>query len=189
MAELNETVTSKMKGDMGLFERIKLYIPGYKGYKEKNLRRDADRAVRAELSRAIQGSKMDLCEIQKGVLNDFDMMMDVERIRTKVDRYDVDVKKAVNGYSGFHDSVKILEKDLDRVMEWDAKILEDIHALREATENILDAVDEGTIQRKDLRKYERCVDDMIEAYNEREAIMKGFQAEEALRWRRLTPTS
>jgi hypothetical protein len=64
-------------------------------------------------------------------------------------------------------------------MEWDAKILEDIHALREATENILDAVDEGTIQRKDLRKYERCIDDMLEDYNQREAIMKGFQTEGA----------
>ncbi len=180
MAELDSVVKSKMKSDMGLFEKIKLYIPGYKGYKEKNLRRDADRAVRLELSRAIQGSKMDLGEIQKGVIDDFDMLTDVERIRTKVDRYDIDIKKAVNGYSGFHDSVKILEADLDKVMEWDAKILEDIQSLREATERILELVDEGSLQRKDLRKFERCIDDMIEAYNEREAVMKGFQTEEAL---------
>ena len=180
MAELDSVVKSKMKSDMGLFEKIKLYIPGYKGYKEKNLRRDADRAVRLELSRAIQGSKMDLGEIQKGVIDDFDLLTDVERIRTKVDRYDIDIKKAVNGYSGFHDSVKILEADLDKVMEWDAKILEDIQSLREATERILELVDEGSLQRKDLRKFERCIDDMIEAYNEREAVMKGFQTEEAL---------
>lgn len=180
MSELDTTVKSKMKSDMGLFEKIKMYIPGYKGYKEKNLRRDADRAVRQELSRTIQGAKADLAEIQRGLIDDFDLMMDIERIRTKVDKYDIDIKKAVNGYSAFHDSVKILEDDLDRVMSWDAKILDDIQAMREATEKILDMVDEGTLARKDLRKYERCVDDMIEAYNEREAIMKGFQAEEAI---------
>ncbi len=179
MSELDTTVKSKMKGDMGLFEKIKMYIPGYKGYKEKNLRRDADRAVRQELSRTIQGAKADLAEIQRGLIDDFDLMMDIERIRTKVDKYDIDIKKAVNGYSAFHDSVKILEDDLDRVMSWDAKILDDIQAMREATEKILDMVDEGTIARKDLRKYERCIDDMLEDYNQREAIMKGFQTEEA----------
>jgi len=179
MSELDTTVKSKMKGDMGLFEKIKMYIPGYKGYKEKNLRRDADRAVRQELSRTIQGAKADLAEIQRGLIDDFDLMMDIERIRTKVDKYDIDIKKAVNGYSAFHDSVKILEDDLDRVMSWDAKILDDIQAMREATEKILDMVDEGTLARKDLRKYERCIDDMLEDYNQREAIMKGFQTEGA----------
>ena len=179
MSELDTTVKSKMKSDMGLFEKIKMYIPGYKGYKEKNLRRDADRAVRQELSRTIQGAKADLAEIQRGLIDDFDLMMDIERIRTKVDKYDIDIKKAVNGYSAFHDSVKILEDDLDRVMSWDAKILADIQAMREATEKILDMVDEGTLARKDLRKYERCIDDMLEDYNQREAIMKGFQTEGA----------
>ncbi len=180
MSDLDNTVKSKMKSDMGLFEKIKMYIPGYKGYKEKNLRRDADRAVRQELSRTIQGAKADLAEIQKAVLDDFDLMMDVERIRTKVDKYDIDVKKAVNGYSAFHDSVKILEADLDKVMAWDAKILDDIQAMREATEKLLDMADEGTLVRKDLRKYERCIDDMLEDYNQREAIMKGFDTTEAI---------
>ena len=178
MSDLDNTVKSKMKSDMGLFEKIKMYIPGYKGYKETNLRRDADRAVRQELSRSIQGSKADLAEVQKAVIDDFDLMMDVERIRTKVDKYDIDIKKAVNGYSAFHDSVKILEADLDRVMAWDAKILDDIQAMREATEKILEMADEGSLARKDLRKYERCIDDMLEDYNQREAIMKGFQSEE-----------
>jgi SMC interacting uncharacterized protein involved in chromosome segregation len=178
MSDLDNTVKSKMKSDMGLFEKIKMYIPGYKGYKEKNLRRDADRAVRQELSRSIQGSKADLAEVQKAVIDDFDLMMDVERIRTKVDKYDIDIKKAVNGYSAFHDSVKILEADLDKVMAWDAKILDDIQAMREATEKILEMADEGSLARKDLRKYERCIDDMLEDYNQREAIMKGFQSEE-----------
>ena len=176
---MDTTVKSKMKSDMGLFEKIKMYIPGYKGYKEKNLRRDADRAVRQELSRTIQGAKADLAEIQKAVIDDFDLMMDVERIRTKVDKYDIDVKKAVNGYSAFHDSVKILEADLDKVMSWDAKILDDIQAMREATERLLDMADEGTLVRKDLRKYERCIDDMLEDYNQREAVMKGFETTEA----------
>ena len=175
---LNDTVREKMKGDQGLVERIKLYIPIYRGYKERNLRRDEDRAVRTELSRALQGSKSDLAEIQRGLISKPDLMMDVERLRTKVDKYDIDVKKAVNGYSGFHDSVKILEGDLDRLVEWDAKLLEDIQLLREAVEALLSVTDDGTVTKGNIRQVERCVDDMAKAYNQREAVMKGFQTEE-----------
>ena len=110
---LDETVKGEMKSEMSLVERIALYIPIYKGYKEKNLRREEDRAVRGELSRAIQGTKADLATIQRELVSQPELMMDLERIRTKVDRYDISVKKAVNGYSGFHTAVKILEDDLD----------------------------------------------------------------------------
>ncbi|MDY5678327.1 MAG: hypothetical protein SPF21_00005, partial [Candidatus Methanomethylophilaceae archaeon] len=130
---LNDTVKDKMKGDMSLTERIALYIPGYRGYKEKNLRREQDRAVRNELSRAIQGTKSDLAEIQRELVTKPKLMLDVERIRTKVDRYDIDIKKAVNGYSGFHDATKILEADLDRLVEWDAQLIDDIQLMRRAT--------------------------------------------------------
>lgn len=175
---LNDTVRDKMKGDQGFVERIKLYIPIYRGYKERNMRRDEDRAVRGELSRALQGSKTDLAEIQRGLISKPDLMLDVERLRTKVDKYDIDVKKAVNGYSGFHDSVKILEEDLDRLVAWDAQLIEDIQLLREAVETLLKATDEGTVTKGDIRQVERCVDDMGEAYNQREAVMKGFQTTE-----------
>ena len=43
---IDETVRSEMKEKLSLTERVALYIPGYRGYREKNLRREEDRAVR-----------------------------------------------------------------------------------------------------------------------------------------------
>ncbi len=176
---LDTKVRSEMKEKMSLTEKIGLYIPIYKGYKEKNLRREEDRAVRGELSRALQGTKSDMGAIALGLVNQPQLMMDMERIRTKVDRYDIDIKKAVNGYSGFHDAIKIDETDLDALVTWDAKILEDIMALRQVTEELLQAIDDGRDARAEMRALERGLDDMMEAYNEREAIMKGFVEEVA----------
>lgn len=174
---MEDTVKEKMKSDMSLTERIALYIPLYRGYREKNLRREEDRAVRNELSRALQGTKADLASIQRALVSQPDLMMDVERLRTKVDRYDIDVKKAVNGYSSFHTAVKILEKDLDALVAWDAQLIDDIQALRAETSGLLDAVDGGEEARKGIRSLERTVDDMMEAYLKREAVMKGFKGE------------
>ncbi len=175
---LDETVKKEMKDELSLTERIALYIPIYKGYKEKNLRREEDRAVRQELSRAIQGTKADLATIQRELASQPELMMDLERIRTKVDRYDISIKKAVNGYSGFHDAVKILEDDLDALVRWDAKLIDDIKLLRQGTSDLLQSVDSGSELRAEIRNLERGVDSMMEDYNQRETIMKGFGGKE-----------
>ncbi len=175
---LNDTVKDKMKSDMSLTERIALYIPGYRGYREKNLRREQDRAVRNELSRAIQGTKADLATIQRELVSQPNLMLDVERIRTKVDRYDVDVRKAVNGYSAFHDAVKILEDDLDRLVKWDAELIDDIQLMRQATSDLLRSVDDADEVKAEIRNLERGIDGLIEAYLQRESVMRGFENKE-----------
>ena len=175
---LNDTVRSEIKGDLSLISRIAMYIPGYRGYRERNLRRDEDRAVRGELARFINGIKGDLAEAQRELaMSNPDLMMEVERIRTKVDRYHTDVKKAVNGYSGFHDSVKITTEDLDRVVEWDGKLVGDIDDLRQITTAVLEKTDDGSLTKADLRGTEKLLDRMIEDYAARDSVMKGFAKE------------
>lgn len=172
---LNDTVRTEMKGDMSLISRIAMYIPGYRGYRERNLRRDEDRAVRSELARFIDGVKSDLAEAQRELAStNPDLMMEVERLRTKADRYHTDVKKAVNGYSGFHDSVNITAEDLDRVVQWDGRLVEDIEDLRQITRSVLDMVDEGSLSKADIRGTEKLLDRMIEDYAARDSVMKGF---------------
>ena len=171
---VDEKVRSEMKSEMSLTERIALYIPGYRGYREKNLRREEDRAVRNEVARALQGTKSELGSVQRELASQPDLMLDVERIRTKVDTYDVMVRKAVNGYSAFHAAVKISEDDLDALVKWDAKLVDDIALLREATTDLMDHVDKGAATREEIRNLEGGVDAMIEAYDQRESVMKGF---------------
>lgn len=178
---LDETVRKEMKDEMSLTERVAMYIPIYRGYREKNLRREEDRAVRGELSRAIQGTKAELATIQRELLRYPALMSDIERIRTKVDKYDIDVKKAVNGYSAFHTAVKITEDDLDSLVAWDAKLIEDIQLMRRAASDLLGSIDEGTDEaglKPEVRNLERGIDSMAEDYNQREAVMKGFHGDE-----------
>lgn len=174
---IDETVKNEMKEKMSLYERVAMYVPLYRGYREKNLRREQDRAVRGELSRALQGAKTDLASIQRMLVDSQGLMMDVERIRTKVDHFDVKVRKAVNGYSGFHDAVKIDESDLEALASFDAQMMEDIGAFREASSELLDMTDAGETAGKDVRAIERAIDGMIEAYDRRDAVMKGFDKE------------
>ena len=175
----DKVVGDQMDKNKSLIERICLYIPGYRAYKQKNLRRDEDRAVRTEVARALETAKMDLATIQRATVGDLDLMRDTERIRTKTDKYYIDVKKAVNGYSALHDSVKIMESELDNLIEWDAKLMDDAVALKKETSTMVDSVDKGNTDiKKPLRDLERIIDQLLEDYNGREKIMKGFQEQE-----------
>jgi hypothetical protein len=173
---LEATVESQMKKNQSLVEKIGRYIPIYRGYKEKNLRRDEDRAIRTEVSRVLERAKLDLATVQRATVNDLDLMRDTERIRSKIDRYYIDVKKAVNGYSAFHTSVKILESELDALISWDAKLIDDAVLLKEETAALVRAIDNKTEDLKSLlRELEITADRLIENYNERESVMRGFQ--------------
>jgi len=173
---LEATVENQMKKNQSLVERIGLYVPIYRGYKEKNLRRDEDRAVRTEVSRVLERAKLDLATVQRATVNDLDLMRDTERIRSKIDRYYIDVKKAVNGYSAFHTSIKILESELDALISWDAKLIDDAVLLKEETAALVKAIDNKTEDLKSLlRDLEITADRLIEDYNGRESVMRGFQ--------------
>jgi predicted nucleic acid-binding Zn-ribbon protein len=173
---IDKTVESQMKKNQSLVERIGLYIPIYRGYKEKNLRREEDRAVRTEVARVLERVKLDLVTIQRATVNDLDLMRDTERIRSKADRYYIDVKKAVNGYSAFHDAVKIMESELDALIEWDAKLMDDAAALKKETEELVQRIDAGETKIKvPLRELETQIDKLLEDYNERESVMRGFK--------------
>ncbi|MCL2148765.1 MAG: hypothetical protein FWH47_05455 [Methanomassiliicoccaceae archaeon] len=173
---LDKTVEGQMKKNQSLVERIGLYIPIYKGYKNKNLRRDEDRAVRTEVARVLERAKLDLATVQRAAVNDLEALRDTERVRSKADRYYIDVKKAVNGYSAFHDSVKILESELDALIEWDAALIEDAASLKNETEALVRLIDSGEANLKaPLRELEITIDKLIEDYNGRETVMRGFK--------------
>jgi hypothetical protein len=176
---IDETVNEQMNDNRSLIERIALYIPIYKGYRQKNLRRDEDRAVRGEVAHVLEAVKNDLVTIQRATVGDADLMRDTERIRSKADKYYIDVKKAAGGYSAFHDSIKILEKELDGLIRWDAKLMDDVQALKMQTKAIIDCIDNGNEGLKGhLRDLERTIDQLSEDYIGRETVMKGFQDKE-----------
>jgi hypothetical protein len=124
-------VYSDVKGQMRLSERIAAFIPGFRGYKEKELRRESDRLIRNHLYLQLSTAKTDLREISQRLADRryFDVLPDMDRLLAKMDRVVEKVNHASYGYSGFFDAVKIREENLDRMIDFDNQLLEGINAL------------------------------------------------------------
>ncbi|MGQ9478683.1 MAG: hypothetical protein ACUVQ0_01510 [Thermoproteota archaeon] len=109
----------------GLSEKIASYIPGYRGYKQKEVRREADRLVRDFMVRRLESTRFYLKDVMGEVADAdrADLFKTLNRVSAVLDRVLSKVKYADYGYSGFFDLVKISEEELDKLMDYDYRLL------------------------------------------------------------------
>jgi len=125
----------KVKKEMGLMERILSYIPGYRGYKEKELRRETDRLVRMEVVSRLKRAKFEIrAQLSNPIvissLKSEDMWL-FDQLMSKLDRITQRIERAVAGYAGFFDAVKVREDRLDKVLEHDVMLIEKADTIKE----------------------------------------------------------
>ena len=121
-------VYAKVKGEMRLTEKIEAALPGFHGYKEKEIRRESDKLIRNHLYLRLSQARADLKTIFQRLSDQraFDVLTDLDRLVAKFDRISEKVNHASYGYAGFFDAVKIEEDDLDRMISFDNDLFDDV---------------------------------------------------------------
>lgn len=122
------------KGQRNFLERLMDKIPGFRGFQDRELRRDVDKMQRehvaAELGQikaAVRDRARSYTDAGKiGALNGFD------RLDRQIDGLTQAVRFADYGASGLFDVVKIRDAELQRLYELDLSLLDDLTALDQA---------------------------------------------------------
>ena len=168
-----DPILDKARGGQNALERIMNAIPGFRGYREKELRRDSDRAQREHLAHVLGENKKALDEVANGATlsGSFDLINDVEKARKRLDRVANRLRFADRGYAGFFDTVKVDEAMLARVYEFDMSLLQGVESVGAAAS----AAQAGPDQRSALLQMVAQLDAMDRALSEREAILAGVK--------------
>jgi hypothetical protein len=118
----------KISRERGAVESLFGRIPGYKGYKEKEMRRESDRLLREALVRDFGSQLNRLGPIQNTVLDNggLDLMSDIGEIKTALQTLIDRIRNAPMGYAGFFDAVRVKEDDLDRLEAFDQQLTGEI---------------------------------------------------------------
>ncbi len=130
----NKDVYAQAKSQMRLSEKIAAALPGFRGYKEKELRRESDKLIRSHLYLKLSRDKDNVRMISQKISDKryFDVMVEMDRLVAKMDAITEKVNHASYGYSGFYDVVKIKEENLDRMIAFDNGLLDGVNALTDA---------------------------------------------------------
>jgi hypothetical protein len=159
-------VYAEAKKQMRLSERIVAAIPGFRGYKEKELRRESDKLIRNHLHRKLSESKDDLKTVFQKLTDKryFDVLTDMDRLMAKADRVTEKVNHASYGYSGFFDVVKVTEPNLDRMIEFDNKLVDEADGLAADVDAFKAEIAKG--ETKDVKEKVQNIADKMEAFEE-----------------------
>ena len=118
-------LTSQIKDQRGGFAKLLSKIPGFKGYMEKETRRDADKLVREVVVAKFTDQLDRLTELQTDMLSNggFEYVDDVEQSAVKLRLFIDRVKTAPRGYAGIFDAVQVKEEQLDQLYNFDYQLL------------------------------------------------------------------
>jgi hypothetical protein len=140
-------------------ENLAYLVPGYEGYKGKDRRREEDSRFRGLLLHrltAIRGRMGDL--LAKLSAGPHEAKTDAVEARAKtLDSLADAIRYAPYGFSGFFDAAEVCEGTLDRILEVDLLLFEDLDTVeqivtrtesgsmsRSAVQTFLDELDEAT---------------------------------------------
>ena len=159
-------VYAKAKDQMRLSERILGAIPGFHGYKEKELRRESDKLVRNHLYLKLSGMKNDLRTVSQKLSDRrwLDVLQDIDRLIAKVERVSQKVNHASYGYAGFFDIVKVKEENLDRMIEFDNNLVADVDSLTADVDAFKAEVTKG--EAKNAKERIQNLVDKLESFEE-----------------------
>jgi hypothetical protein len=130
------SILDKARAGQNFLEQIANAIPGFKGYRDKELRRDADKLEREHLASQLEQCKKTLDQASRDITRSgsLDAMNDVETARKKLDKAVARIRYADRGYAGFFDAIKVDEQALERVYQFDLGLLSDVQAVRGAAQ-------------------------------------------------------
>ena len=155
-------------------ETILWYIPGFKGYLEKEYRRESDELQRNWLADRLTRSKRAIGNLTRPLADagQIDVLPQIDRMRGRLDKLIGRIQGAMQGYSGFFDLVRVREELLERVYEHDADLIDRVDALAEAVEQLPARPDDITAALPDLHEK---IDALDRKWDLREDMLRGLE--------------
>src|SRR2546427_5316169 len=165
------------RSQTGLLEKIELIIPGFRGYKEKELRRESDKLVRNQMYVKLSEAESLVKDVYRSLVNQgvSEAWDDTDHLVARMDRITERINHSEYGYAGFFDAMKVKEPDLDRMMAFDDQLLQQVDTVTSAVHALKDTVDNGKVQeaKASVLAATKAVDALELAYNGRKNVIIG----------------
>jgi hypothetical protein len=172
MSDIKDQIFQKITNSMDIFKKIASKIPGFKGYVERQNRRDSDKLVRDTIYRRFRELEGRVSDVQVEFINQGEIKYtdDLEkaalRLRTFADR----VRTAPRGYSSLFEAIKINEAELAKLYEYDATLLDKAEDIGRAIDNVQASMGTDGLPAA-IRNLQTLSKECIKAYDRRQEVV------------------
>ncbi|HMV28212.1 MAG TPA: hypothetical protein PKE23_02430 [Anaerolineales bacterium] len=165
----------KVSSQVDPFKKLVSFIPGFSGYIERQNRRDADKLLRETVARRFEeqwtrASSLQVDMVNNGMLSYVDDMEKASlALRTFIDK----ISTAARGYSGMFDAVKINEKELEAIYQFDAAFFDLADQVKSGLDNVEASMGDETALPAAIRNITSLSRLAVETFERRSEIVTG----------------
>ncbi len=173
MDQFFEKVTSQQDP----IKKVMAFIPGFKGYIDRQNRRDADKLLRDTVARRFEEQWKRTSQLQSDMVGSgmIQYVDDMERaaiqLRTFIDK----ITTAPRGYAGMFDAVKINEKELEAIYQFDAAFFDLGEQVARALDNVEASLGDKEALPAAIRNVTSLARLAVETYNRRSEAVTGSE--------------
>jgi hypothetical protein len=164
-----------VSGQVDPFKKLVSFIPGFSGYVERQNRRDADKLVRETVARRFDELWKRTSNLQVDMVNagKIEYVDDMEKaalqLRTFIDK----ISTASRGYSGLFDAVKINEKELEQLYNFDLAFFELADQVGHGLDNVEASLGDESALPATIRNLTTLGRQAVETFNRRTEAFSG----------------
>jgi hypothetical protein len=171
MTDMYQNVT----GQMDPFKKLASYIPGFAGYVERQNRRDADKLVRDTVARRFGELWTRTSNLQNDLIGagKIQFVDDLEQAALQLRTFMDKITTAARGYSGFFDAVKINQKELEQLYNFDLAFFDLAEQIGHALDNVEASLGDEAALPAAIRNITTLGRQAVETFNRRSEAFTG----------------
>ncbi len=165
----------KVSSQQDPFKKLASYIPGFSGYIDRQNRRDADKLLRDTVARRFEEQWKRASQLQSDMVSNGmiayvdDMEKAAIQLRTFIDK----ITTAPRGYSGMFDAVKINEKELEAIYQFDSAFFDLAEQVGHGLDNVEASLGDEAALPAAIRNVISLARMAVETYNRRSEAVTG----------------
>ena len=170
-----EDFFQKVNSQQDPFKKLASFIPGFKGYIERQNRRDADKVLRDTVARRFEDHWRRASQLQSDLVSNgqISFVDDMEKAAIKLRTFIDKISTAPRGYSGMFDAVKINEEELESIYQFDAAFFDLAEQVGRALDNVEASLGDPAALPAAIRNVTTLARQAVETYNRRSEAVIG----------------
>ncbi len=167
-------ILDKVLQDRDPLQKLLSYVPGFKGYFERQDRRDADKLIRETLATRVRQVYQRVSALQRELVSQSGLQYidDLEAAAIKMQTFADRIRSAAYGYAGIFDAINVNTAELDQLYAYDLALFEFVDRLNLAVDHVQELMGTDGLPAA-IRNLTTISQEMIDTYNLREEVILG----------------
>jgi hypothetical protein len=172
-------IRERVKEDQGILKKIQLFVPGFRGYRQREDLRDADRMLRDQLAKKLSLQRKQVEGARRLVRNAYGSR-ELELMGGAIGSYkkiEGLVSHSSPGYSGISADIEFKQDQIYRLYDYDASMIDGLGSMQQAVDQMKSALvakDSGQAQ-LEIVNLRSLLDNFEEQFKRRMNVIQGTE--------------